>query len=62
MGTAPSITHIRREGKVIQIKGGPTDSQVRKAKYLKKDVKDLSTKEMQTPIEEYIRRDRKKGK
>lgn len=63
MGTAKSIITVRdpvtKEIKLVP--AGPTESQVRKAKLLGKKPEELTKEEMQTPIEYYIEKERKKA-
>lgn len=61
MGTVPSITVVRRDGKLIQKKGGFTESQTRKAKFLGKKPEELTEKEMQTPLTYYVKQEQIKN-
>lgn len=61
MGTAKSVTLIRKDGKLIQKTGGFTESQTRKAKFLGKEPAELSTKELQTPLSFYMEREKRKN-
>lgn len=61
MGTAKSITTIRRDGKLTTIEGGFTESQTKKAKFLGKLPEELTKKEMETPLKEFIKRENAKN-
>ena len=61
MGTAKSVTVVRKDGKLVQKTGGFTESQTRKAKFLAKKPEDLTKKEMETPLKEFIKRENAKN-
>lgn len=58
MGSAESVTHVKDEatGELKLVRNGPTESQVKKAKALGKDVSKLTKHEKETPLSDLLKR------